>query len=188
MSSELTLRELRADFARISGRSISMPLAGAIAWTVAGVLGALLPVGPASLALFFCTGMTFPLGILLSRLLHESVLERKNELARLMILNVLMVNLFWAVAIPFYMVGPSSLPLTLGIFPGLLWIPFSWIIDHRIGLFHGIARTVLVVAAWFLFPHHRFVVIPGLVVVIYLITVLVLATRRLPEPPQPKSA
>ena len=177
MSSELTLRELRADFARISGRSISMPLAGAIGWTVAGILGAFLPVWPASLALFFCTGMTFPLGILLSRILHESVLEKENELARLMTLNVLMANLVWGIAIPFYIVDPSSLPLTVGIFPGLLWIPFSWIIDHWIGIFHGISRTVLVVTAWFLFPHHRFVVIPGLVVVIYLITVFALYGR-----------
>ncbi len=68
------------------------------------------------------------------------------------------------------------------------WIPFSWIVQHWIGLFHGIARTVLVVAAWFLFPRHRFVVIPGLIVVIYLITVFVLATRRLPGLPEPRGA
>ena len=47
MSQEPTLSELRAEFIRISGRSVSMPLAGAIAWTVAGTLGAL-QIGRAS--------------------------------------------------------------------------------------------------------------------------------------------
>ena len=100
MSQEPTLSELRAEFIRISGRSVSMPLAGAIAWTVAGILGALLPELPASFALFVCTGMTFPLGILLSRFLHENVLDKTNELSRLMTLNVLTVSMLWAIAIP----------------------------------------------------------------------------------------
>jgi hypothetical protein len=36
--------------------------------------------------------------------------------------------------------------------------------------------------AWFLFPDHRFVVIPALIVVVYLISIIALATRRWPEP------
>jgi len=37
-----------------------------------------------------------------------------------------------------------------------------------------------VVAAWYLFPAQRFVVMPGVIVIIYLITIYVLATRPLP--------
>jgi len=153
MSSNPTLRELRAEFGR--SRMIAMPIAGAIAWTVTGI-------GP---------------------LIGEDLLGRqrkKTELNSLFLLTVLMANLVWAIAIPFFMIEPSSLPLTVGILAGLMWVPFSWMIQHWIGLFHGIARTVLVVAAWYLFPAQRFVVIPGVIVIIYLITIYVLATRPLP--------
>jgi hypothetical protein len=43
-------------------------------------------------------------------------------------------------------------------------------------------RTVLVVAAWFAFPSHRFVAIPAIIVVIYLITIAVLRSLPSPEP------
>ncbi len=178
MSSNPTLLELRAEFG--SSRMIAMPIAGTIAWTVAGVLGAMLPVGSAAIALFVCTGMIFPLGILIGRLLRENVLETKNELDRLFGLNIVMALLVWAIAIPFFLVEPSSLPLSVGILTGLMWVPLSWMIQHRIGLFHGITRTVLVLAAWYLFPTQRFVVIPGVIVMIYLISIYVLATRPLP--------
>jgi len=58
-----------------------------------------------------------------------------------------------------------------------MWVPPSWIIQHWNGLFHAITRTVLCVAAWYLLPHHRFVVIPAIIVVIYLITIYVLIKR-----------
>jgi len=75
------------------------------------------------------------------------------------------------------MIEPSSLPLSVGIFLGLMWIPFSWMIQHWIGMFHAIARTALVIAAWLLFPSLRFVLIPVLIVIIYLISIYVLVTR-----------
>ncbi len=92
-----------------------------------------------------------------------------------------MALLVWAIAIPFYMVEPSSLPLSVGILVGLMWVPFSWMIQHWIGLFHGITRTVLVVAAWYVFPAQRFVVIPVVIVIIYLISIYVLARRPRPS-------
>ena len=188
MSLDPTLRELRAEFA--GRRFLAMPIAGAIAWTIAGVLGALLPA-LAWLALFICTGIIFPVGLLVARFLGEDLLgktRKNNEFDRLFLLTVLMANLVWAIAIPFFMIVPSSLPLSLGILAGLMWVPFSWMIQHWVGLFHGIARTVLVVAAWYLFPRHRFVVIPAVIVVIYLISIYVLATRKLPEQPKPVGA
>ena len=182
MPSNATLSELRADFAR--RRFLAMPTAGAIAWTVVGLAGVLLP-GIAWLALFICTGMIFPLGLMVARFLGEDLIaaqSENNELDRLFMLTVLMASMVWAIAIPFFMIEKSSLPLSVGILAGLMWIPYSWIIQHWIGLFHGISRTVLVVAAWYLFPQHRFVAIPAVIVVIYLISIFVLATRRIGEP------
>lgn len=76
MSASPTLEELRSEFGR--SRMIAMPISGAIAWTVVGVCGALLPQGVAALALFICTGATFPIGVMLGRLLGEDVLGRER--------------------------------------------------------------------------------------------------------------
>jgi hypothetical protein len=88
--------------------------------------------------------------------------------------------LVFAIAIPFFMIEPTSLPLSVGILAGLMWLPLSWIIRHWIGTFHTFARTGLCLIAWFAFPDQRFVVIPAIIVVIYLITIYVLANRPRP--------
>lgn len=186
MSSDPTLRELRAEFG--NSRFIAMPIAGAIAWAVAGILGTQLRAGPASIALFICTGMIFPLGILIGRFVGEDVLKTRNELDRLFGLSILMASLVWAIAIPFWLVERSSLPLSVGVLAGLMWIPFSWMLQHPVGLFHAISRTILIVIAWFLFPAQRFVVIPAIIVVIYLISIIMLVRRPLPQLSELESA
>jgi ethanolamine transporter EutH len=182
VSTDRTLSELRAEFGR--SRFLALPIAGAVAWAAAGALGAILPERQAAFALFFCLPAVFPLGILFARFTGEDLFGTKshNELDSLFMSGLLMANLVWAIAIPFWMIEPSSLPLSAGILAGLMWIPFSWIIQHWVGVFHSVTRTVGVAAAWFLFPDHRFVVIPGVIVVVYLISIVALARRRLPEP------
>lgn len=182
-----TLDEQRLEFA--SGRFLSMPIAGAIAWFAIGVAGAFLPVAMAAWALFIGTGTIFCLGLLVARVLGEDLLGKKrpdNAFDQLFLLNVLMAWLVFAIAIPFFMIVPTSLPLTVGILAGLMWIPFSWMIQHWVGLFHGIARTILVLVTWILFPGHRFVVVPMVIVAVYVITICVLARR--PRPADPAGA
>lgn len=182
MTDQRTLDELRADFARSS--FLAMPIAGTVAWTVAGVLGALLPEEQASFALFFCTGAIFPLGLLVARFTGEDLLGKRsqNPLDGLFGQNILMANLAWGIAIPFWLVEPSSLPLGVGILAGLMWVPLSWMIRHWVGLFHGIARTVLIVAVYFLLPEHRFTAIPAVIVLVYAISIVALMRRPLPQP------
>jgi hypothetical protein len=88
-----------------------------------------------------------------------------------------MALLVYAIAIPFFQVDYTSLPLTVGILSGLMWLPFSWIIGHWVGTCHALARTALVTAGWYLFPTLRFVVVPVVIVMIYAITVIVLEAR-----------
>jgi hypothetical protein len=178
-ASSRTLDEQLAEFARSSG--LAMPIAGAIAWTIIGVAGAFLPLGRNVWILFLCTGMTFPLGLVVARFTGEDLLgktRKNNAFDRLFMLILLMAWLVFAIAIPFFMIEPTSLPLTVGILAGLMWVPFPWMLHHWVGIFHGITRTVLVVAAWYLFPTHRFVAIPAVIVAVYLVSIYALATRR----------
>ena len=173
-----TLDDQRAEFAR--NRFLAMPIAGAIAWSIIGVCGAFLPVDLAAWVLFIGTGSIFGMGLLVAPWLGEDLLGKTrpaNAFDSLFFHTIVMAWLVFAIAIPFFMIEPTSLPLTVGILAGLMWVPFSWMIQHWIGLFHGITRTIMVVAAWYLFPGRRFVVIPAVIVIIYIVTIYVLRTR-----------
>lgn len=172
------LDEQRREFA--SRRFLAMPLAGTIAWAAVAVAGLTLPSRTASIVLFIATGMIVYLGMFLSRFTGENFLAKdqpKNAFDGLFFSTVAMALLAYALAIPFYLVDHTSTPLTVGILTGMMWLPFSWIIQHWVGLFHGITRTVLVLALWYLFPEHRFVVIPLAIVAIYAVTIAALERR-----------
>lgn len=157
-----------------------MPLAGAIAWSVVGIAGIVMKPFPATMALFLATGSIAYLGMLISRFTGEKFMDKakpKNAFDKLFLLTVIMALLVYAIAIPFFMKDYTSLPLSVGILTGLMWIPLSWIIEHWIGIFHGVSRTILVLAAWYVFPAHRLVAIPIVIVLLYLFTIYIFESR-----------
>jgi hypothetical protein len=173
-----SLDEQRAEYAR--RRGLAMPLAGAIVWTLISIAGAFMPPVLVVWSLFIGTGFIAYFGILLSRFTGENFLDKnkpKNVFDNLFFHCVAMALLVYAIAIPFFRVDYTSLPLTVGILSGLMWVPFSWIIQHWVGIFHAVARTILVTAAWYLAPHHRFVLIPAIIVSVYVITIGILEQR-----------
>jgi hypothetical protein len=173
-----SLEEQRAEFAR--RRFLAMPLAGLFTWMAIGIAGALLPPFPAVLVLFGGTGSIVYLGMLISRFTGEHFLDRrkpKNTFDGLFFHTVAMALLVFAIAIPFFRADYTSLPLTVGILTGLMWVPLSWIIEHWVGIFHSVARTLLVTAAWHLSPDLRFVLIPAVIVAVYAVTIYVLERR-----------
>lgn len=175
-----SLEEQRQEFSQ--SRFLSMPIAGTIAWAIIGIASPFVSVNLAAWILFICTGMIFALGLVIARFLGEELIgKNQNEFDRLFFNTVQMSWLVFAIAIPFFLVEPTSLPLSVGILAGLMWLPLSWIIQHWVGTFHALARTALVTIAWFAFPDQRFVVIPFIIVVIYLITIYVLARRQRPS-------
>jgi len=173
-----SLEEQRAEFAR--RRGLAMPLAGLIVWTVIGIAGVFLPPIVRVWALFIGTGFIAYLGITLSRFTGENFLDKsrpKNVFDSLFFHCVAMALLVYAIAIPFFRMDYTSLPLSVGILSGLMWVPFSWIVQHWVGIFHTITRTILVTAAWYLLPHQRFVAIPAVIVVVYAVTIVILEQR-----------
>lgn len=174
----LTLEQHRAEFTR--RRFLAVPLAGTLAWAVIGVAGALLDAGSATLVLFIATGCIAYLGLFLSRFTGEHLMDRsrpKNPFDGLFMSTVAMAVLVYAIAIPFAMKDYGSVPLSVGILTGLMWLPWSWVIQHRVGVFHTVARTLLVLGAWFAFPAQRLTLIPALIVAVYLVTIVVLERR-----------
>jgi hypothetical protein len=174
---ERSLDVQRREFA--SRRFLAMPLAGTVAWLAVAVGGVLAPRS-AWLILFIATGSIAYLGIGLSKLTGEDFLDKtrpKNAFDSLFFHTVAMSLLVYGIAIPFFMVAPTSLPLSVGILSGLMWLPVSWIIQHWVGIFHAVARALLVVATHYLFPQQRFVAIPLVIVATYAVTIVVLEQR-----------
>ncbi len=170
--------EQRREFAY--RRFLAMPLAGAVAWTTIGVAGAFLKPALEVWVLFGATGCILYLGMLFSRFTGENCLDKqrpKNVFDELFLRTVGSSVLVFAIAIPFFQRDYTSLPLSVGILSGLMWLPLSWILGHWIGTFHTLARTALVTASWYLFPHLRFVIVPAVIVAVYVVTIIVLEKR-----------
>jgi hypothetical protein len=161
-------------------RFLAMPLAGLVAWLVIGLAGLWLPAPVVVWVLYISTGSIAYLGILFSKFTGENFLAKnrpKNTFDRLFFLSMGMSLLVYAIALPFFRADYTSLPLSVGILAGLMWLPLSWIIEHWVGIFHGVARTVLVLGAWLAFPQQRFVVVPLVIVGMYVVTIAVLEQR-----------
>ena len=161
-------------------RFLAMPIAGLIMWTLIGIVGATLSTKYAVWAVWIGAGSIFYLGAFISKFTDENFFDKskpKNTFDSLFMYTVVMALLVFAIAVPFTAENIASVPFTVGILTGLMWVPFSWAIQHWIGAFHGIARTLLILAAWYLVPQHIFVVVPVIIVILYIITIFVLHTR-----------
>jgi NADPH:quinone reductase-like Zn-dependent oxidoreductase len=175
---ERSLDTQRADYSR--RRLMAMPLAGTVAWAVVAAAGLVLDTFGSAMVLFAATGSIVYLGIALSKLTGEDFLDKtrpKNAFDALFMHTVAMSLGVYAIAIPFFMQDASSLPLTVGILTGLMWLPLSWVIRHPVGLWHAGVRTAGVLAAWLAFPEQRFVAVPLVIVAVYAVTLWVLQRR-----------
>ena len=169
--------DYRRDFERSANRSVSLPIAGALVWLAVGLLSTQLSERLGVLVLIICSGMIFPIGLLIARLRSEALVSSSNPLAKLMGLCVLMVNLLWALHIPLFIHAPEFVPLSLGIGLGLHWVVYSWIVKHPVGIQHAILRTLLVVAAWAVFPESRLLAVSFVIALVYVLSISQMLTR-----------
>lgn len=177
-----SLEEQKDEFKR--QKLLATPIAGLLAWLIIGIGGTFLSITGKVWVLFIATGSIVYLGMFVSKFTGENFLDKskpKNTFDKLFFFTVGQAVLVYSIAIPFFLVDYSSLPLTVGILTGLMWLPLTWIIDHWVGVFHAIARTILVLILWYLLPQHRFVAIPFAIVIIYIMTIVILMNRKVKD-------
>lgn len=173
-----TLEEQKDEFKQ--SRLLATPIAGLIAWLAVFISGLFFSEVITVWVLFIATGSIVYLGMAISKLTGENFLDKnkpKNTFNTLFFYTVAQAVLVYSIAIPFFNENYTSLPLTVGILTGLMWLPLSWIIDHWVGIFHSLVRTISVLTLWYLYPANRFVFIPLAIVVIYGITIIILYYR-----------
>ena len=175
-----SLEEQRNKFAQ--RKFLATPISGLVVWLLVGLSGLLFEARITVWVLFIATGSIVYLALFISKFTGENFLDKtkpKNEFDQLFLFTVMQAVLIYAVAIPFFMTDYTSLPLTVGILTGTMWMPFTWIIKHWVGAFHVVLRTTVVLGLWYIFPEHRFVVIPFSIVIIYIMTMVILSKRKL---------
>lgn len=174
-----TLEEQKEEFKR--KKLLASPIAGLIAWLIVAISGIFFPDNITVWVLFVATGSIVYLAMGISKLTGENYLDKskpKNAFDNLFFLTVAQAILVYSIAIPFFIVDYTSLPLTVGILTGLMWVPLTWIIDHWVGLFHSIVRTILVLVLWYLFPSDRFIAIPIAIIIVYIASIIILKNRK----------
>lgn len=174
-----TLEEQKEEFKQ--KKLLASPIAGLLSWLVVAISGIFFPDHITVWVLFIATGSIVYLAMGISKFTGEDYLDKnkpKNTFDTLFFLTVAQALLVYAIAIPFFIENYSSLPLTVGILTGLMWLPLTWIIDHWIGLFHAVVRTATVLALWYLFPEDRFVSIPIAIVILYVVSIYILNNRK----------
>jgi hypothetical protein len=174
-----TLDEQRIEFA--NRKFLATPLAGLIVWTIIGIVGIFFSDFIAVWTIFIGTGSIVYLGLFLSKFTGEHFLDKnkpKNEFDTLFLFTAAQAILAYSIAIPFFLVDYSSLPMSVGILTGLMWLPFSWIVKHWVGVFHTLVRIIVVLVLWYLLPEYRFIAIPFGIVMIYVFTLIILRNRK----------
>ncbi|GGW74929.1 hypothetical protein DFQ11_1171 [Winogradskyella epiphytica] len=177
-----TLEQQRIEF--INQKFLATPLAGLIIWTLIGLIGIFFSDFVAVWSIFIGTGSIVYLGLFLSKFTGENFLDKskpKNEFDTLFLFTAGQAILVYSIAIPFFLVDYSSLPMTVGILTGLMWLPFSWIIKHWVGIFHTLTRIIIILTLWYLLPEYRFIAIPFAIVLTYIITLIILKNRKKTE-------
>lgn len=178
-TSSMSLDQQLAEFRQ--RRFLAMPLAGILVWSALILTGALLSPKAQVLAVFIGTGSIVYLAMLLAKLTGEQLTfksnKQRNFFDTLFLSAVAMCFLCYALAIPFFLENYRSLPFAVAILTGLMWLPIGVLIQHWVGIFHAVARTILCALAWVLYPEHSFVLQPMIVVAMYVVSIFALELR-----------
>lgn len=177
-NASIPLEQQREDFKK--NRFIAMPLAGTVVWALLGISAPFVSELTITWLLYIGTGAIFYLGAGLSYLTGERFFAKKaakNSFDRLFFVGMIMSLMVFAIALPVAAIDHTTVPLSIGILAGLMWMPLSWAIEHWIGYFHTLTRTFGIVAAWYLFPDTRVEAISAVIVAVYIVSLITLERR-----------
>ncbi|WMW80424.1 hypothetical protein RF679_17525 [Undibacterium cyanobacteriorum] len=162
-------------------RFLAMPLAGCLVWFALIFFGLFATPQTQVLATFVGTGSIVYLAMGLAKLTGERLKfqakQQRNFFDTVLLSTVGMSFLVYAIALPFFMQNYRALPFAVAVLTGIMWLPMGVLMQHWVGYFHAIARTVLCTLAWLVAPEHSFVLQPVIVVTIYLVSIFALELR-----------
>lgn len=173
-----SLDALHADF-RATGTK-SMPIAGMICWAALGIAALFVPAKTTgTLALYIMMGI-LPLAFLLDKMKGVNLFSgAENPLTKLFLTSIVGIG----VTVPLVIIGANGagdaiiVVLGMAILAGVIWIPYGWAADDKVGLIHAVARAIGCYAAFVFAPDpYRATAICGVVVVSYIYSLTFMKT------------
>ena len=168
------LDRLRDELARITQRGIGMPIAGMIFWLAAAFAESRLSANSAALFAFFATGIVFPMGWAITRLLGGDLMHKGHPLTSLgMLLNFVQL-FYWPILIAIFAIRPSLVPFVMSCLFGSHFLAYGWLYRSRGYTTLGIAGPTAATILQVLTPVHSNVAIPATTAIVYLIAAVLL--------------
>lgn len=149
MDRSSSLAELHADF-RATGTK-SMPIAGMVCWAALGIAALYLPEATiGSFALYIMAGI-LPLAFLMDKLKGQNLFSGSdNPLVSMFLLSIVGI----AITVPAILFGaqesgePDLIVLGMAILAGVIWIPYGWAAEDKVGTIHAVGRALGCYAAY----------------------------------------
>lgn len=178
------LAERHAAYVRLKG-GYPLPVAGAIYWAALAVAGTVLPAKGWILVALWCSGLIFPLGILVAKLVGNSFIKDRTAVSSLLLPAFISMLLFFPMLFAALQVAPALAPLILAIGMSIHWPMIGWSYG-KTGIYsaHAIVRAVVCFAIWTWLPEGRFTLLPAAVALAYVGTVIAIFVdlKRMPAP------
>ena len=168
----MTFEDMRADFIARRKGSLSLPITGALLYSLAALLSLWVPSAQHNLLLTICFWAILPVGAMITKLRGELPSNPANPLFRLSAIGRVLALSTWAIHIPVWIYAPDLFPLTVGICFALHWTIFSWTLGHPVGFIHLAMRIIFVLLAWHYFPANRMGAVSAGIALAYVISVV----------------
>jgi hypothetical protein len=172
----------RERLARLTRRGIGMPIAGMLYWIAVAVLVRELPMRTAMLATFFATGVVFPVGFLITKLLGGDLFAKSERFTSLGMLFNAAQLFFWPIIVVVYRGAPEWTPFAMAVLFGSHFLGYAWLYRSRGYAFLTVGTTVLLCTAVLVAGGPLFTTVPLLTAAVYAGAVAMLfAETRAPE-------
>jgi len=175
------VREQQSAYLNVKG-GIAFPIAGLVYWLFLAGVGFVASDRLWALVAFMTSGMIFPLGLGIGKIL-------KTDLLKPFLLSgvfgpalVGMLVVLWSIAIPAFFTAPQLVPLILAVGMGAHWPVIGWAYGRpRLYGAHLLVRSAAAVLIWVFFRDLDTVLIPLAVAAAYGGTIFAIAfdVRRL---------
>jgi hypothetical protein len=128
--SDRLLVELEAErdrLIRLTRMGIGMPMAGMLFWLLFAFLVARYKIEGAVVLAFFATGLVFPAGVGITRMLGGDLFAKSRSLASLGLILAAVQLFYWPVIITLFLAAPAWTPYAIAVLFGSHFLPYMWL-------------------------------------------------------------
>lgn len=132
----------RDRLASMTRKGIGMPVAGLLYWLTVAVLLRTFPERTGLIYAFFATGVVFPVGALLTRLVGGDLFAKSPTLTPLGLQLAAIQLFYWPVIIVVFRAAPEWTPFAMAVLFGSHFLPYWWLYRSRAYAMLAVLTTV----------------------------------------------